>query len=99
MLLNLARRGWPDVAKISEYLTIGEAAEVLGVSKDTLRRWDRSGDLKARRHPVSRYRLYVRHDLEQFLLRLREDRVGERSERTVAVNLSSGQKDRGKARK
>jgi excisionase family DNA binding protein len=82
MLLNLALCGWPEVAKINEYLTIGEAAEFLGVSRDTLRRWDRSGNLKARRHPVSRYRLYVKQDLEQFLLRLREDEVGERSERT-----------------
>ncbi|MBN2561538.1 MAG: helix-turn-helix domain-containing protein [Phycisphaerae bacterium] len=84
---------------MSEYLTIGEAAEMLGVSKDTLRRWDRSGDLKARRHPVSRYRLYVRRDLEQFLHRLREDQVGEQHERTVVADPPSEQKGRGMARK
>jgi excisionase family DNA binding protein len=60
------------MSKISEYLTVGEAAEFLGVSKDTLRRWDRSGNLPARRHPVSRYRLYVEQDLDKFLSRLRD---------------------------
>ena len=29
-----------------------------GVSKDTLRRWDRAGKLEARRHPITGYRLY-----------------------------------------
>ena len=31
------------MAKLNEYMTVGEAAEVLGVSKDALRRWDRAG--------------------------------------------------------
>jgi len=53
--------------KLSDYLTIGDAAEYLGISKDTLRRWDRAGKLTARRHPVSRYRLYVRKELDALL--------------------------------
>jgi len=40
----------------SEYLTIGEAAEYLGVSPQTLRRWDASGKLRPVRHPASEYR-------------------------------------------
>ena len=55
------------MAKISEYLKIREAAEYLGVSKDTLRRWDAAGKLKARRHPVSNFRLYLHADLDRFL--------------------------------
>ena len=55
------------MAKLNEYLKIREAAEYLGVSKDTLRRWDRAGKLKARRHPVSNFRLYLRADLDRFL--------------------------------
>ena len=55
------------MAKLNEYLTVGEAAEILGVSKDTLRRWDRSGKLPAHRHPITGYRLYARHDLEALL--------------------------------
>lgn len=58
------------MAKISDYLTVGEAAAFLGVSRDSLRRWDRSGKLKARRHPASNFRLYLKKDLEAFLNRI-----------------------------
>lgn len=40
------------------WLLIAEAAELLGVSEPTLRRWDASGRFPARRHPVNGYRLY-----------------------------------------
>jgi MerR family transcriptional regulator, copper efflux regulator len=52
------------------YLTIKEAAEVLGVSPKTLRNWDRTHKLKPVRHPLNRYRLYRRQDLEAFLQQL-----------------------------
>lgn len=52
---------------LSRYLTISEAARKLGVSASTLRNWDRTGKLKARRHPVNAYRLYLREDLEKLL--------------------------------
>ena len=39
-------------------LLIAEAADVLGVSQVTLRRWDASGRFRARRHPINGYRLY-----------------------------------------
>lgn len=48
-------------------LTVGEAAEFLGVSASTIRNWDRSGKLKAIRHPVNNYRLYDRYELETLL--------------------------------
>ena len=57
--------------KINEYLTVGEAASFLGVSKDTLRRWDRAGKLTARRHPVTDYRLYLRAELQALLASLK----------------------------
>lgn len=44
----------PDV------ITIGEAAEILGVCEMTLRRWDRSGKFSPHRHPVNGYRVYKR---------------------------------------
>ena len=62
------------MAKVSDYLKICEAAEYLGVSKDTLRRWDSAGKLKARRHPVSNFRLYLRDELDAFLATLSNDR-------------------------
>lgn len=47
-------------AMISDLLTIKAAAELLGVSEQTLRRWDKAGKLRARRHPMNGYRLYPR---------------------------------------
>ena len=55
------------MAKINEFMTVGEASKYFGASPTSLRRWDRSGKLKARRHPVSRYRLYLKADLDKFL--------------------------------
>lgn len=51
-----------------DYLPVGEAAAYLGVSVQTLRRWDASGKLKPVRHPASGYRFYRRTDLEAFRL-------------------------------
>jgi len=42
----------------NELVTIKGAAEILRVSDQTLRRWDKSGKLRARRHPMNGYRLY-----------------------------------------
>jgi excisionase family DNA binding protein len=53
--------------QLSEYLTVQQAASLLGVSSSTLRNWDRSGKLKAARHPFNGYRLYLRTDLEYIL--------------------------------
>jgi excisionase family DNA binding protein len=47
-------------AQSSELLTIKAAAELLGVSEQTLRRWDDAGKLRAKRHPMNGYRLYPR---------------------------------------
>src|SRR4051812_42022837 len=54
-----------------EYLTINQAAEYIGVSAQTLRRWDRSGRLKPGRRPGSDYRYYLRSDLEPYRLEYR----------------------------
>ena len=47
-------------------LSVGDAAEYLGVSIQTLRRWDSSGKLKSFRRPASKYRYYRLADLEPF---------------------------------
>jgi len=54
-----------SVDKFSDYLTVAKAAKLLGVSSSTLRNWDRSGKLKASRHPLNRYRIYRQNDLER----------------------------------
>ncbi|MFQ5472765.1 MAG: helix-turn-helix domain-containing protein [Dehalococcoidia bacterium] len=58
------------MAKISDYLTIGEAAAYLGVHPDSLRRWDRANRLKSRRHPINNFRLYLKRDLDSFLAQI-----------------------------
>lgn len=47
-------------------ISIGDAARLLDVSIDTLRRWDKSGKLKAARTSGG-HRIYRRHDIEIFL--------------------------------
>ena len=49
-----------------QYFTIGEAATYLGVSRDTLRRWDKDGTLVPVRSP-KQYRLYTRNQLDEML--------------------------------
>lgn len=62
---------------MSTLVTLSEAASYLGVSKATLRKWDREGKLKAYRHPLNRYRVY---DLEE--LRLLRQQLSLSTERT-----------------
>lgn len=45
------------------YIALQEAASLLDVTPATLRNWDRSGKLKAVRHPVNRYRMYRLNDV------------------------------------
>jgi excisionase family DNA binding protein len=53
--------------KLSEYLKTAEAAEMLGVSQNTLRTWARDGKIPMQRNPANGYRLFRRSDLEDFL--------------------------------
>ncbi len=50
---------------MSDYVTLAEASSYLGVSKATLRNWDKAGKLRALRHPVNDYRMYSLTDLRQ----------------------------------
>ena len=52
------------------YVKVKEASEILGVSIMTLHRWDAKGKLKPLRHPINRYRLYKREELEKILKRI-----------------------------
>jgi len=61
---------------LQEYLTIREAARLVGVSPSTLRVWDRAGKLKAARNPMNRYRLYRREDIEGLLARIEKTAQG-----------------------
>ena len=63
---------------LSDYLTVRQAAEFLGISKATLRRWDSEEKLIAFRHPLNRYRLYRVSDLRNLLSKITQKKpVGE----------------------
>jgi len=51
---------------MKELFTLSEAADLLGKSKETLRRWDREGKLVAVREPMSNYRTYRKEQLKMF---------------------------------
>lgn len=65
---------------LADYLTVGEAASALGVSRSTLRNWDRAGKLQPCRNPVNGYRLYKQVELKALLKQIesanREERCG-----------------------
>jgi DNA (cytosine-5)-methyltransferase 1 len=52
------------------FLTVKEAAQLLGVCTNTLRSWGNSGKITEFRHPVNNYRLYKKAVLERLLQRL-----------------------------
>lgn len=49
-----------------EHYTIAQVADILGVSKETLRRWDKNGTLVPERMCDNNYRLYHKSQLETF---------------------------------
>ena len=49
-----------------EHYTIAQVADILSVSKETLRRWDKNGTLVPQRQTDNNYRLYSREQLEVF---------------------------------
>jgi DNA (cytosine-5)-methyltransferase 1 len=52
-------------------ISIKEASEILGVSKLTLRNWDRDGKLSAFRHPINNYRVYQKEDIEKIISKIK----------------------------
>ena len=49
------------------YVRVKEAAEILGVSPNTIRAWGADGKITEYRHPANNYRLYKRVELEKLL--------------------------------
>lgn len=53
--------------KIKMYISLTEAATLLGVNKETLRNWDKSGKLYSHRDPANNYRYYKLADVQALL--------------------------------
>jgi site-specific DNA-methyltransferase (adenine-specific) len=54
----------------SIYYSVKEAADIIGVSKQTLRRWDNNGKFPSKRHPINNYRVYSKSQLDSFVAEL-----------------------------
>lgn len=48
---------------MENYFTIGQAAKKIGVSPETLRRWDKTGKFPSQRHPINNYRVYTNEQI------------------------------------
>lgn len=55
------------MTKWNEYVRVAEAAEMLGVSQNTLRAWAEEGKVPMHRNPANGYRLFRQTDLDKFL--------------------------------
>ena len=55
------------VKNLREYLKVAEAAEFVGVSQNTLRKWADQGRITVRVNPANGYRMFRREDLQRFL--------------------------------
>jgi len=53
--------------KLDGYLRIQEAADYLGVCRNTLRNWELAGKIPVHRHPANNYRLFKVEDLDKML--------------------------------
>ena len=51
----------------NDYVTVKEAAELLGVTTLTIRNWDARGRLVSYRHPINNYRLFRKSDIDALL--------------------------------
>ncbi|MFN9716145.1 MAG: helix-turn-helix domain-containing protein [Planctomycetota bacterium] len=55
------------MTKLTEYLHTAAAAEYIGVSQNTIRKWAARGDIPMHRNTANGYRLFLRKDLDRFL--------------------------------
>jgi len=54
------------------FVRVKEAAQLLGVSPNTVRSWGADGKITEFRHPANNYRLYKRKDIERLLRKVEQ---------------------------
>jgi len=57
---------------MEKYITVGQAAKKIGVSAETLRRWDKTGKFPSQRHPINNYRVYSDEQIESVVKELQQ---------------------------
>ena len=70
-----------------KYLSIKEAATMLGVTTLTLRNWDKRKILTAYRNPINNYRVYKIDQLE-LLLRKIENSKNKRGGKRIDISMA-----------
>ncbi len=61
--------------KNDEYVRVKQAAAMLGLSPNTVRKWGALGKIPEFRHPLNAYRLYRRSDLERLIAKVEESQA------------------------
>ncbi|OHA05400.1 MAG: hypothetical protein A2934_00040 [Candidatus Sungbacteria bacterium RIFCSPLOWO2_01_FULL_47_10] len=69
------------------YITIQNAAEILGVTPLTLRNWDKKGILSAYRNPANNYRVYRTDQVELFLRKMENSRNRQTGARKIDISV------------
>ncbi len=54
----------------NKYLTIRQAAKIIGVTELTLRNWDKAGKFAAARHPINNYRIYTLDQVDSLMQKM-----------------------------
>ena len=67
------------------YISIKEAAKLLGITPLTMRNWDKRGILTAYRNPVNNYRVYKLDQVEMFLRKVENSKNKKNSKK---INIS-----------
>lgn len=72
---------------IHRYISIREAAALVGVTPLTLRNWDKKGTLTSYRNPVNNYRVYRMDQIELFLRKI-ENSKNKRGGRRIDISMA-----------
>lgn len=77
--------------KENKWVAIGDASKYLGVSRDTLRRWERRGKIKAIRSPTNR-RYYTKKQLDELMAGKIQEQRKEKGEGTQISTKRKGRR-------
>jgi len=68
---------------MEKFYNISEVAEIIGVNKETLRRWDKNGKFPSSRNPINNYRVYPSSKVNQLVRELQLELYPAESTKTL----------------